>query len=261
MNNSTLGDVIIVSPGTYTENIKVDKENLTIKSESGNPEDTIIQAKNPNANAFFLKADNITISGFKIIGVTDVRHSGIYLSSCKNCTIENNTLSNNAFGIYTLYSKGNIISNNTVTDNREYGIAIQSSEYNNISENTASNNSRGIYFGNSDGNTLSSNIDQNNSVYGFYICSRSDENLIFNNYFNDTNMTIKNGTGNSYNLKKIEGTNIVGGSYIGGNFWGKPDGSGFSQTANDKDGDGISDSVYKIGNSKYKDYLPLVETE
>jgi hypothetical protein len=74
-------------------------------------------------------------------------------------------------------------------------------------------------------------------------------------------MTIKNGTGNSYNLKKTEGTNIVCGSYIGGNFWGKPDGSGFSQTANDKDRDGISDSVYKIGNSKYKDYLPLVETE
>lgn len=74
-------------------------------------------------------------------------------------------------------------------------------------------------------------------------------------------MTIKNGTGNSYNLKKTEGTNIVGGSYIGGNFWGKPDGTGFSQTAVDKNGDGIFDSVYKIGHSKYKDYLPLVETE
>ena len=260
MNNSTSGDVIIVSPGTYTENIKIAKDNLTIRSESGNPDDTIIQAGNPNANAFLLKADNITISGFKILGATDARHSGIYLSSCKNCTIDNNKLLNNGFGIYTLYSKGNIVSNNTVTNSGEYGIALQSSKDNNLSGNTASDNSRGIYFGNSDGNTLSSNTVQNNSVYGFYICPRSDENLIFNNYFNNTNMTIKNGKGNSYNTTKTAGTNIVGGSYIGGNFWGKPDGTGFSQTAVDKDGDGIADSVYKkMVQSNYSDYLPLVE--
>jgi parallel beta-helix repeat protein len=167
---------------------------------------------------------------------------------------------NNGLGIYTLYSKGNMISNNTVTDGGEYGIAIQSSEYNNISENTASNNSRGVYFGNSDGNTLSSNTVQNNSVYGFFICSRSDENHIFNNYFNNTKMIINNGKGNSYNTTKTAGTNIVGGSYIGGNFWGKPDGTGFSQTSVDKDGDGIADSPYtNITNSKYSDYLPIVE--
>lgn len=61
VNNSASGDVITVSPGTYTENIKITKDNLTIRSESGNPDDTIIQAENPNANVLLLKADNITI--------------------------------------------------------------------------------------------------------------------------------------------------------------------------------------------------------
>jgi parallel beta-helix repeat protein len=259
VNNSTSGDVIIVSPGTYTENIEIDKNNLTIRSESGNPDDTIIQAGNPNANVILLKADNITVSGFKILGVTNPDYSGIYMSSCKNCTIDNNKLLNNEFGIYSLYSRGNIVSNNTVTNNGEYGIAIQSSKDNILSGNTASENSRGVYFGNSDGNTLSGNTVQNNSIYGFYICPRSDRNLIYNNYFNDTNMTIKNGEGNSYNTTKTADTNIAGGSYIGGNFWGKPDGTGFSQTAVDKDGDGIADSAYRITGSNYSDYLPLVE--
>jgi len=79
--------------------------------------------------------------------------------------------------------------------------------------------------------------------------------------FNDINMTIKNGTGNAYNTTKTAGTNIVGGLYIGGNCWAKPDGTGFSQTALDKDGDGIYDSVYtRIAGSKYSDFLPLVIT-
>jgi parallel beta-helix repeat protein len=260
VNNSISGDVITLSPGTYTENIKITKDNLTIRSESGNPDDTIIQAGNPDANVLLLKANNITISGLKILGATDPAYSGIYLSSCRNCTIDNNKFLNNGLGIYTLYSRGNIVSNNTVTNNEEYGIAIQSSKDNTISGNTASDNTRGIHFGNSDGNTFSGNIVQNNSVYGFYICPRSDRNLIYNNYFNNTNMTIKNGEENSYNTTKTAGTNILGGPYIAGNFWGRPDGTGFSQTAADKDGDGIADSSYQITGSNYSDYLPLVNS-
>ena len=136
---------------------------------------------------------------------------------------------------------------------------MESSTGNTLSGNTASDNARGVYFGNSDSNTLSSNTVRNNSVYGLFVCGRSDKNLIYNNYFNNTNMTIKNGIGNAYNTTKTAGTNIVGGPYIGGNFWAKPDGTGFSETAVDKDGDGISDSAYtNITGSVYSDYLPLV---
>ena len=141
----------------------------------------------------------------------------------------------------------------------EYGIALQSSTGNTISENGASNNLRGVYFGTSDDNRLSSNTVQSNSVYGIFVCGISDRNSIYNNYFNNINMTIRNGVGNAYYTTKTAGTNIVGGPYIGGNFWGKPDGTGFSQTAVDKDGDGISDSAYKnITSSIYSDNLPLV---
>jgi len=93
------------------------------------------------------------------------------------------------------------------------------------------------------------------------VCPRSDNNLVFNNYFvNNVNGEIKNGTGNEYSTAKTAGTNIAGGPYIGGNFWGKPDGTGFSDTATDADGDGTADIAYVFEKSTYADSFPLVST-
>ncbi|RPJ74352.1 MAG: PKD domain-containing protein, partial [Alphaproteobacteria bacterium] len=250
---------------------------------SENPDDTIIKAKNSSAHVFLLKANSIKIRGFKISGSIRYGYAGICLSSCNNCTVENNKLLNNSFGIYLLNSKGSTISKNTVSDNqrgiylnisegnklsgnkatnnREYGIVFASSTGNNLSGNTALNNERGVYFGSSDGNTLAGNTVRNNKIYGLSICGRCDKNLIYNNYFNDTNMIIRSGKGNAYNVTKTAGTNIVGGSYIGGNYWAKPGGTGFSQKAVDKNKDGISDSAYtRITDSVNSDFLPLVIT-
>jgi parallel beta-helix repeat protein len=259
VNNSYSGDVITVKPGTYTENINVTKGNLTIRSESGNPDNTIIKARNSGANVFFLQGSNIKITGFQATGATKSGYAGICLSSCSNCIIENNKLLSNCYGIYVLRSKGDKLSKNTATSNKDYGIVLGTATDNTLSGNTALNNGRGIHVGNSDGNTLSGNTVQNSNVYGLYVCPKSDSNQIYNNNFNDTNVTIRNGIGNAYSTTKTAGINIVGGPYIGGNFWGKPDGTGFSNTAVDNDGDGISDSAYKnITGSVYSDYLPLV---
>ena len=259
MNNSTSGDIITVKPGTYTENIKITKGNLTIRSESGNPDNTILQAKNTGANVLLLQGNYTKINGFKIIGASKSSYAGINLSSCNNCIIENNKLLNNSRGIYLLKSNGNTVSKNNAANSGEYGIALQGSRGNTISGNMALGNLRGVYLGTADNNLILSNTVQSNSVYGLFICGLSDKNRVYNNYFNNTNMTIRNGVGNAYSITKTAGTNIVGGPYIGGNFWGKPDGTGFSNTAVDKDGDGISDSAYtNITGSVYSDYLPLV---
>ena len=284
INSAASGDTIIVKPGTYTENIKVTKDDLTIRSETGNPDNTIIEAKSSGNNVLLLQADKVKIDGFKISGSIRFGYAGICLSSCSHCTIENNKLSSNSFGIYLLNSKGNTISKNTVSDssrgiyfkssegntlsgntatgNKEYGIVLQNSIGNVLSGSLVFNNERGIYFGSSDGNTLTRSTVRNNKIYGLYVCGASDRNTIYDNYFNDTIMTIQSGAGNAYNITKTAGTNIVGGPYIGGNYWAKPNGTGFSQKAVDKNGDGISDSAYtRITGSKYSDFLPLVITK
>lgn len=261
LDNAVSGDVIILKPGIYTENIKINKDNLVISSESGNPDDTVITAKSSDNHVISLQADNVKISGLGITGIKN-SYAGIYLSECNNCVVENNKILNNSYGIYLLNSKGNKLLDNVVTNNGESGILLSTSTNNTLSGNTASDNKdTGIHISTSDGNTLTGNNVSLNDVYGLFVCPESDKNLVYNNYFNNTvNAKIQNGVGNAYNTKKTEGENIVGGSYLGGNFWAEPGGTGFSDTAVDEDGDGIADSEYRLSQSTYSDQLPLISS-
>ncbi|UGV41789.1 PKD domain-containing protein [Methanococcoides orientis] len=111
VDTATNGDTIIVYPGVYTENVDVYKK-LAIISESGNPDDTIVQAASSNDHVFHVTADNVTINGFTATGVTGDDKSGIYLYGVEGCTITNNTASNNDLGIYLYDSSNNLIYNN-----------------------------------------------------------------------------------------------------------------------------------------------------
>ena len=87
---------------TYAENIKIIKDDLTIRSESGNPDDTTIKAKSPTAHVFSLQANNVKTKGLKISGASKYGYAGVCLSSCSDCTIENNILLSNSFGVCLL---------------------------------------------------------------------------------------------------------------------------------------------------------------
>ena len=114
----------------------------------------------------------------------------------------------------------------------------------------------GIRVYESDANTFINNSAISNGDYGVYL-RYSDYNHIFNNYFNNTeNSCIYSSSDNSWNTQKSPGPNIAGGPCIGGNLWAKPDGTGFSQTHNDTDGDGLCEEYYDPGEGNI-DYLPL----
>lgn len=151
---------------------------------------------------------------------------------------------------------------NTISDNHIYGTCY-GMKFHNASYNLVVNNTIGNPACMTPP-TLWGNYNQivNNTCEGFEIpwetpashntlCGntvtfphlRGSNNLIYNNIF--LNGTISEG-GNIYNITKTPGTNIVGGPYLGGNYWNDYPGV-------DNDGDGIGDTPHLY------DQLPLVE--
>ncbi len=186
INDAANGDTILVYPGNYTENVEI-TESLTIKSTSGNPEDTIVQAANSDDHVFYVRSDYVNISGFTI-KETRYNRAGIYLDHVNRCTINNTNSSNNGYGIYMyLSSNNNILTNNL--SNNWYGIYLNSSGKCNISNNIINFNLNGIILERSYNNCI-----HNNEVLGnvFLLTdihlSYSDENIIENNILGTLNL-------------------------------------------------------------------------
>lgn len=203
---------------------------------------------------------------------------GIVFNEAHSNYVANNHISSSRYGILTArLSSNNEIINNTLTSN-DMGISVTDvSRSNNITGNTITNNNIGIWEEYAWNNLITDNNVSLNKEYGVYLNKVSYETpytgttLFYNNIFNNT-VNVLNDTSNYYtadavnrgagitpviwNTTKTSGTSIAGGPYLGGNFWAKPDGTGFSQTCTDSDGDGICDLPYNITEND-SDYLPL----
>lgn len=231
INNASAGDTILVQSGTYNETVTVNKQlNLSgIDTGGGMP------IVNASSFVIWLSANGITLEGFK--AETIGGYAGIFVVSNDNI-IKNNTVSNyhTGEGIVVNYHSNNTLIGNIASGDGPYGIGIYLYYTNNntLNGNTISNNSDGI------------------SMPG------SSNNLIYNNIFNNSNnVAYSSSTSNIWNTSKTAGTNIIGGPYIGGNFWANPSGTGFSQTCLDNNNDGICDSPFTVIDSNNIDYLPL----
>ena len=180
---------------------------------------------------------------------------GVYLNDAEQNNLNGTTTNSNSIGIYATSSNATNISGGLLEGNG-WGIYLENSDGGNLSGNSFFNNQVGIALDHADSYVLFHNRVNNSGSFGLNIVS-STSNLIYDNYlFNDYNVNPDASGGNTWNISKTysrEG-NIIGGAYLGGNFYGNPDGYGFSQTTNSTDG--IADYPLNItpGN---QDQLPL----
>ncbi|WP_406655596.1 NosD domain-containing protein [Methanolobus sp. ZRKC2] len=180
IDNAAPDDLIIVNEGQYIETVVVDKE-LSITSDSASPETTIVQADAVDENVFLVRANNVTINGFEILGVSSVGGCGISLDRVSGCSIKNNVISNNFRGIYLQDSNNNTISHNTCMENGRSGIFLVESSDNILDHNGASNQLEGIVLGSSDDNVLEGNIAGSNNESGILLRENCKNNQLHNN--------------------------------------------------------------------------------
>lgn len=252
VNAAHEGDTIIVNSGTYRENVHITKNSLKILGKGYPKVDGFTDITDPygqygqhdiNINGFSITKDGIDLGGLAVYGQI-IRNNYFYScgASIAGDMANNNLIKNNDF------TKGGIVLSDSGVE---------------IIGNKIKNTDIGILLGQGAGSGSSAGISKNkitgcNVGIEFYGESSAG---IYDNYFNNKKNIVFDSTWNGdvsfWNTTKTSDYNIVLGPYIGGNFWGAPNGKGFSQTASDKNYDGIADSSYAI-DSENIDYLPLV---
>lgn len=216
VNNASRGDTILVSPGTYVENIYIDKK-LAILANSEYSSDVIIQAARMEEHVLHIKADGVTISGFTVKDAGGPEKTGIYLDSVENCNISNNVLSDNQNGIGLSSSTGNILIDNNINSSRWIGIYFERSNDNLLDNNSIVLNDRdGIDFEASNNNLLKNNTINLNKQNGISLIS-SNSNRIINNTINSNDqlgILLEESSNNTLNdnsiLNNSKGINIEG---------------------------------------------------
>jgi parallel beta-helix repeat protein len=157
------GDTIVVRDGTYSENVKVSKSHVTIRSENG-ADKTTVQAKKSDDHVFEVTADHVTITGLTL---QNSNGAGIKLHSSYN-TITNNNCSNNDEGIQLSGSSYNYIASNIASNNRVEGVSVE--EWKDGSCN----------------NTLINNVACHNSYAGIFIMGSPESLTSHNKLLNNT---------------------------------------------------------------------------
>ncbi len=174
INLANDGDSIIVSSGTYNEQINVNKNNLVIQSLSG-AASTIINSTDTTNGGIVINGNGNTIDDFTIrdftntdyenkiiringnnnilknnkiqgnlnqIGVTDQTEYGLLIYGSGNVIDFNEVYDIGYIGINVVYMPtfgGNIISSNNVHSIGIYAITIDRSPFNNVTNNSISN--------------------------------------------------------------------------------------------------------------------------
>lgn len=117
IDNATEGDTVFVYPGTYTENLVINKSIVLLGQET---ETTTILGGN-ESNIVFINESNVELQGFTIQGTSAANTIGIMVLDCIASHIHQNVVNSCYYGILIAESESLLVSNNTIL-NCTFGI-------------------------------------------------------------------------------------------------------------------------------------------
>ncbi len=192
-------------------------------------------------------------------------YSGIFFDEARNSRIEASTLSSNGFtgAVFKKNAVGNRIAGSTITGNN-YGIIFsEGADGGTVSTNEIRQNTCGLFVYLSEGITVTGNTIAENTGNGLNLHTSGGGSIYNNQFSNDQNVVFYGEPFKANTWSVSPGTawvpaNIVGGPRVGGNYWAGPDGTGFSQTNPDANGDGFIDVPLQIAEQNTDNY-PLAQ--
>jgi parallel beta-helix repeat protein len=183
VNAAQPGDTVLIPPGTYSENVLVNKS-LTIKSSAG-AATTIVTAAVPSSDVFLLSGSGIRVEGLTLTG----GRAGVEFSGTSQSSVTDIIAHDNVYAVLVEHAANNKVIASNLTNNG-YGIYLDGSSANTFSSNVAMNEKGngnalgdGIYMRESNSNTIEHNVLSTNHNYGISLLSSSN-NVLSNNSMN-----------------------------------------------------------------------------
>ncbi|MDH7594293.1 MAG: NosD domain-containing protein [Methanomicrobiales archaeon] len=210
----------------------------------------------PNGNSHGMLLHSVRNSSIENVQAYGSYYAGIAIYDSSNLTIKDSGFTNNGHhygvqdagaGVYIARSRGIALENTEVETNWCYGIWLGRSNDGIIADSNVTDNGppsyhpptidpcrsgTGIFLYDSSGNEITRNRVRatfnpgepgepswiGGQKYGIYSDAYSGSNTIYDNYFENIVNARHSGV-NAYNITKTPGRNIVGGPYLGGNYW------------------------------------------
>lgn len=203
---------------------------------------------------------------------------GIYSGIGADANVmDNNTLHNNGAGVQVNLVSRNVIRDNVITANVDRGVSITQSTDTIVANNVIQENANrgvlvaqsrrisvlgndvrgqitGIDFAENGDHTIAHNRVRDNTI-GIRFPFGVSNNLVYDNLFSNERNADDDDGGQRWNVSKQPGPNVIGGAFLGGNYW-----SDVTDEFHDHDEDGLAEShgPYALGIVAGGDYLPLV---
>ena len=203
---------------------------------------------------------DVTNSRLVYVNTSSNTYDGIIVVGGGDNRIECSVIDRDDDGINLTATSRTLVVHNVVTNNvRGSGIHLsQGCADVTLLANIIGANDEGIEIEKATNTTIRANRIYSSKYYGLNLTAA--ENLtVVDNYLNNTaNILTPSGAfSGTWNLSARPGKNVVGNALIGGNYWGTPSGTGFSDVTPDRDADGFVDGIFVLPGGIGTDSLPL----
>ncbi|RAJ16019.1 parallel beta-helix domain-containing protein [Arenibacter echinorum] len=155
------GDLIRVYPGTYSENVYIDKDNISLQGVIINGDWPTLDGKKEINDAFLYSGNGILIENFKII---NYKGNGIMGQAGNNFIIRNNwIIDTGVYGIFPQYGKNGLVEHNVLSKIADAAIYIGMCDNVDVLHNEVFDNVAGIEIENSRHCLVENNYAHNNT--------------------------------------------------------------------------------------------------